>query len=58
MWGILNYLVLHQFLNGPIFAFKLLALCPQVDEYSLQNVEHLEILELLDWDELKYVKEV
>ena len=53
MWDVLFRLVLHQFLNGPILLFRLLALQPYIDEYSRQNVEQLEALELLDWNALK-----
>ena len=58
MWDILDCLVLHQFVNGPILLFRLLVLWPYVDEYSRQHVEHLEALELSDWDALKAVQEV
>ena len=58
MWDVLVCLVLHQFVNGPILLFGLLALQPYVDEYSQQHIEHLEALELSDWDALKAVQEV
>ena len=45
-------------MHGPILLFRLLALRPYVDEYSRQHVEHLDALELSDWDALKVVYEV
>ena len=58
MWDILDCLILHQFANGPILLCRLLALRPHVDEYTRQHVEHLEALELSDWDALKAIQEV
>ena len=58
MWDVLVCLVLHQFVNGPILFFRLLALQPYVDQYLRQHVEHLQTLELSDWDALKAVYEV
>ena len=55
MWDILDCSVLHQFVNVLILLFRLLVLQPHVDEYSRQHVEHLEALELSDWDALKAV---
>ena len=58
MGDVLVCLVLHRFVNGPILFFKLLVLRPYIDDYSRQHVEHLQALELLDWDALKAVYEV
>ena len=58
MGDVLVCLVLHRFVNGPILFFKLLALRPYIGEYSRQHVEHLQALELSDWDTLKAVDEV
>ena len=58
MWDELVCLVLHRFLNGPILLFRLLALRSYVDEFSWQHVEHLQALELSDWDALKAAYEV
>ena len=58
MWDVLVCLVLHRFVNGSILLFRLLALWPYIDEYSWQHVEHLQALELLDWNALKDVYEV
>ena len=58
MGDVLVCLVLHRFLNGPILFFRLLVLRPYVDEYSRQHVEHLQALELSDWDALKAIYEV
>ena len=55
MSDIFDCLVLYQSVNTPIFALKLLALQPHVHEYSRQHVEHLEALELSDWDALQVV---
>ena len=38
--------------------FRLLALRPYIDKYSWQHVEHLQALELSDWDALKAIYEV
>ena len=58
MGDVLVFLVLHRFVNGPILFFRLLVLWPYIDEYSRQHVEHLQALELSDWDALKAVYEV
>ena len=58
MGDVLVCLVLHRFVNDPILFFRLLVLRPYVDEYSRQHVEHLQALDLLDWDALKAVYEV
>ena len=58
MWDALFCLVLHRFVNGPSLLFRLLALRPYINEYSRQHVEHLEALELSDWDALKAVYKV
>ena len=42
----------------PILLFRLAALRPYIDEYLRQHVEHLEALELSDWDALKVAYEV
>ena len=38
--------------------FRLLVLRPYVDEYSRQHFEHLQALELSDWDALNAIYEV
>ena len=58
MGDVLVCLALHRFVNGPILFFRLLALQPYVDEYSRQHVQHLQVLELSDWDALKAIYEV
>ena len=58
MGDVLVCLVLHRFVNGPILFFRLLVLRPYIDDYLRQHVEHLQALELSDWDALKAVYEV
>ena len=50
--------MLQWFVNGSILLSRLLALRPYIHEYSWQHVEHLEALELLDWDALEVAYEV
>ena len=58
MGNVLVCLLLHRFVNGPILFLRLLVLRPYVDEYSRQHVEHLQALELSDWDALKAIYKV